>query len=178
VIFKIIAFFVIALVGIGLLLAIVSEFAPNFTGPVMCRIYQTGLALMPVSESMKPQLPWYCTPTDCTYRRVKLPVETDEELSGELAKYLLKCWECSEEGKKPRTFICYELYSERETDERSVTQQLKAMGRCGILPNNFIDSGRQEFDCGDKNKIYWEGRKATQTIIIKYDAFTHRLVVS
>lgn len=177
-IFKTIAFFLIALLGIGFLLAIISEFAPNWTGPIICRLYQTGLALMPVSDAMKPSLPWYCLQNECKYRRIRLLVKSNADLSKELANYMLKCWECSKRGKKSKTFICFELYSEMETDERMVTEWIRDMGMCNILPNNRIDFNKHSFDCGGENKIYWEGQKVTETIIIKYDAFTHRLVVS
>jgi hypothetical protein len=46
------------------------------------------------------------------------------------------------------------------------------------LQNNYLDADRGNINCGNENKLYWGaddliGRDIT--VIIKYNAFTHRL---
>lgn len=178
-IFKVIVFTVIALAGIGLLLSVVTTIAPNFTGPVMCGVYQAVMGIMPVPEESKPPLPWYCTSTrGCEMQRKELSSETPDALAEEMADYLVNCWECSERGEEAQTFTCYELYTDLEVEEREVTEKIKEKGMCGILPNNVLDADESNIECGSGNKIYWDGDKLRETIIVKYDSFRHRLLVS
>jgi len=146
--FNTIIFVLIAIVGVVILLMILNSIVPNFVGRPLCKLYQVVLSL-PLPKQLKPTIP------GCSIFPTMERITLDESLSNpsNLADYIEKCWEKSEEGKLGQTFICYELFMKKVNqpfNEGDITSKLK-----------------------DENKIDWKigiisGEELT--VIIKYNS--------
>jgi len=192
--FKILADVIIAIFAIMVFILIFKTVTPGFYGQALCRIYEAVQAV-PLPEFLRPSI------SECSisYRTEKITIEeSDAAVIAEalLEKYILPCWKekagCTRENetnpfpcKAGATFSCYELMIRRMSnfvDERLINNLMKLHGYCNILPNNFLDYEKQSDDCGDLNKIYWnvEGGVINGTyavVVVKYDAFHHRIEV-
>ena len=178
--FQLIAEVVITLAAVFVILAIYYGFLPGFTGPALCKIYQVVLSL-PIPSSIKP------TVSECsiqpTYERFTISDIDPAKVTDDIATNIINCWQQKAgSGKSGITFICYEIHLTRvdgNVTESGVANILKQKGYCDTLPNNFLDEEQQSFDCGNLNKIYWTATigGSDYDVIIKYDAFQHRIEV-
>lgn len=176
-IMRIIVFTLLAIVGIAFLLLLLANIYPTFGQTVSCRLYQSITGIVPTSQETRPTLPWYCYPSECRFVRATVKAETPEELAETVAFHAYRCWRCAEMGSAPRDVMCSELYSELSTDEVAVTQELQDNNHCNELPNSemeFSETG----GCGNANKIYFNSQRLSGTIVIKYDSYSHRIMVS
>jgi len=175
--FSTIAFVIIALVAVIVLLSIFRSMLPEIIGKSFCKVYQAILVL-PLPSFLKPTIPG-CSLTPNMER-----VELKGIGAAKLTDYIINCWEKADLGKGGQTFICYEIFTrtiDTPITEKDVTDIIKQKDYCETLPNNFLDIENQDYDgCEDENLIFWridsiEGKD--MTIIIKYNAFVHRLEV-
>lgn len=166
----------LAILAIVVLLMIFRSMIPSLFGRSFCKVYQVILVL-PLPSFLKPTIPG-CTITPQTER-----IYLNDGNAPVLATYIESCWRKSDYGKGGQGFICYEIFMKsikENIDEVNVTKTLKERGLCEKLPNNIIDATDQKYDCGDENLIYWgiDNIKGDDvTVIIKYNAFIHRLEV-
>ena len=179
--FKVVAEILIAIVAALVILSIFQSLLPSTGEPALCRIYRVILSL-PIPASIKPTIK-ECTIQPETERFVFTETEK-QKIVDSLSTNMMNCWhEKANDGKSGITFICYEIFLKRvegEIKEEDVTTSFQQKGYCNILPNNFLDAERRSFPCGDLNKVYWQigtinGTEVT--IIIKYNAFQHRIEV-
>jgi len=177
--FTIVAYVLIAILGILILMAILNIMLPEFVGRTFCKFYLTILTL-PIPSFLQPTIPG-CSLIPST-ERIEIP--NRENTTEILTHYLKECWRKSDLGKKGQTFTCYEifvndfLYPLNETD---VTSLLKRQNYCSTLSNNHLDVEDVDYDCGNKNQILWKVDTTggnDLTIFIKYNAYDHRLDVS
>ncbi|MBI2674915.1 MAG: hypothetical protein HYX24_00530 [Candidatus Aenigmarchaeota archaeon] len=185
-VYKVVAMTVIALVGVLVFLGIVSALQPAFMTKATCSAYQGALAVMPFPKEAKPSLPSFCYPDVCTIQRFRLdekanpPVKSKDDVNRRLADLALQCWKCSDSGKKANTITCFDGYSIFPADEKGITKEIEAKGKCDFLPNSFLEYESQNYSCGTGNKLYFNSqeREIREYIVIKYDAFAHRIVIS
>ena len=179
--FKVVAEILIAIVAAFVILSIFQSLLPSTGEPALCRIYRVILAL-PIPASIKPTIK-ECTIQPETERFVLTETEKSKIVDS-LAENMMKCWhEKANDGKSGITFICYEIFLKRidgEIKEEDIAASFQQKGYCNVLPNNFLDVERSSFACGDLNKVYWQigtinGTEVT--VVIKYNAFQHRIEV-
>jgi len=175
--FKLIAEVIIVLVAIFVIFSIFKALLPGYFGRAMCKVYQVILVI-PLPEQIKPSIS-ECDITPDTERAVI----TGKDIDKNLAYYIEQCWEKTDQMKSGQTFICYELFLKSITvgvQESDVAKILREDGYCDKIANNYLEFEDRGFDCGDENKLYWkigEIKGKDITIIIKYDAFHHRIEV-
>jgi hypothetical protein len=177
-IFRVIVFAFLAIVGLGFLLLILANLYPAFGTSISCRLYQAITGVVPTPQETRPSLPWYCYPSECKFIRTIVEAANSQELAESVAFQAYRCWRCADYGKGPRDVLCAELYSEHSTDEAGVVSALQAKGHCPDLPDNVIDSTEESTGCGEGNKVFFSSPAITGTIIIKYDSYAHRIVIS
>ena len=174
--FSTVAFVIIGLVAVWIVLSVFQSMLPGFIGKAFCKVYQAILTL-PLPSYLKPTIPG-CFLTPSMER-----IELKELDANELTDYIINCWEKSDSGKGGQTFICYEIFARTITSsilEKHVTDIIKQKNYCSILPNNILDVENQNYDCGGENLILWkigEIKGKDVTIVIKYNAFVHKLEV-
>lgn len=168
----------IALVSVSVLLSITGLLAPGFMGPPICAASQGMLALLPVAPESKPSLPDFCFQEGRKLERIRLSVETNRELAEKTAYYIDRCWASADSGRYARTFLCYELYSEKSTTEKDITEAMKGQGACGRIGNSVIDATGEIADCGSSNSVSMVQPSVRGTIIVKYESGLHRISVS
>jgi len=192
--FNILVDVIIALFAITMFIYIFKTITPGFYGQALCRIYQAVQAV-PLPDFMKPSI------SECSlsYTTQKVTIEErDADVIADvlLEKYILPCWlekagckRVNETNPFPcevgDTFSCYELMIrkvEGSVTEEKISSMMKYRGYCDNLPNNFLDYEKKKDECGDLNKIFWnvEGGVINGTyavVVVKYDAFHHRIEV-
>ena len=176
-IFRVLVFAFLAIIGLAFLMLVLSNVYPSFGSTISCRLYQAVSGIVPTPQETRPSLPWYCYPSECKFVRISSDATTSEELAEAVAFQSYRCWRCAELGTAPRDVLCTELYSEQITNEQEVTVALESKGHCAELPNDEMEFTDVE-GCGDGNKIYFNSPQITGTIVIKYDSFTHRISIS
>jgi len=170
--FNLVAEVLIALVAAFVILLIYQSFLPGFSGSALCKIYQVILTL-PLPSSLKPSI------KECSLQpqtdRITISDTDVGKITDALTSNIIDCWKLkADTGKSGITFICYEIFLKRVDGtirEVDVTSNLKAKGYCDILPNNFLDQERQDFDCGNLNDIHWQIgtiNGTDVTVIVKY----------
>lgn len=177
-IFRVIVFTFLAILGLGFLFLILSTLYPSIGTDVSCRLYQAVTGIVPTPQETRPSLPWYCYPSECKFVRTPVEAASGEELAESVAFQAYRCWRCAEFGKAPRDVLCTELYSEQATNEASVVAALQNNGHCPDLPDNLIEATEEPADCGEENKVFFNSPTITGTIIIKYDSYAHRISIS
>jgi hypothetical protein len=175
--FKTIAELIISLFAVGLFLAILSNMAPSVTAQSYCMIGKS-ISALPVPSSLKPDL------DHCGLHKETRRLVIDEPLTDDLLfDYIMNCWDGNFRGRGGQTHHCYELFvrdSPQIINEFSFSAHLAQNNLCRDLPNNHIESIGASFDCGDKNSLFWrigDIQGSDLTIVIKYDAFHHRVEV-
>jgi len=178
---KIVAEVLIAIVAAFIILSIFQSFLPGIGNPALCRIYRVILAL-PIPSSMKPNIA-ECSIQPTTERFIISESDKAKIIDTLVAK-TMNCWkEKANDGKIGITFICYEIFLKKidgEITEKDFTIKLQQEGHCSILPNNFLDSERMPFSCGNLNKVFWQAMTINGTditIIIKFNAFQKRIEI-
>jgi hypothetical protein len=178
---KVVAEILIAIVAAFVILSIFQSLIPLTGGSAICRIYRVILTL-PIPPSIKPTIK-ECTIQPETERFILTETEKAKIVDA-LAVNTMKCWhEKANDGKSGITFICYEIFikkTEEQIGEKDLNVVFQQKGYCNILPNNFLDVERVSFTCGDLNKVYWQAESINGTditIIIKYNAFQHRIEI-
>ena len=175
--FKTIAELIVALFAVGFFLLVVEGLLPGATGNTFCGI-GNAIASLPVPSYLKPSLD-QCGLTHKTVRQEINYSLTDEAL----LEYVEQCWKDNKQGMGGLTHTCFELFAWEVSGtitESSFTDKLKSEGLCESLPNNFFDSDGLSFDCGETNRVLWKiGEISGQevTIIVKYNAFDHRIEI-
>lgn len=178
--FRVIAYTTIALFAVFVFISISAEFFPTFTGPVMCKMYQASLGIMPIPDFAKPKLPWYCSPVE-QMGRVELSDTDAEKLEYELYNLIMSCWKKSENGAGRSDIRCYEVYLNPDgpITEENIALLVRDNGKCEELPDNHLDIENIDIPCGSKNSLYWEAEiKAGSNVVnIDYEYYFHRIVV-
>lgn len=179
--FQLVAEILIALVAAAILILIFQSFLPGYGSAALCKVYQVILAL-PLPSSLKPSI------SECslqpTLERLTIFDTDTGKITDQLTNKIFDCWQQkSDTGKSGITFDCYEIFINQvngNITEADVTSNLKAKGYCDTLPNDFLDQERQNYDCGNLNKIYWQIgtiNGTDVTVIVKYNALIHRIEV-
>jgi hypothetical protein len=192
--FKVIVDIIIAIFAIIVFVFILKSIVPGFYGQSLCRIYEVVQSI-PLPDFLKPSI------SECStvYKTEKVTIEESD--AGVIAdrlleKYILTCWKekagCTREtGTNPFpckvgvTFSCYDITIRSivgSITEQQINNMMKSRGYCDTLPNNVLDYEKTNDNCGDLNKIYWsvEGGAINGTyalVVVKYDAFHHRIEV-
>ena len=178
---KLVAEVLIAIVAAFVILSIFQSFLPGTSNSALCRIYRVILAL-PIPSSIKPTI------TECsiqpTMERFVLPETDKAKIIDNLVTNSLSCWQQkANDGKSGITFPCYEIFIKKidgTITETDYTFSLQQKGYCSVLPNNFMDIERTQFNCGDLNKIYWQIgtiNGTDVTVVIKFNAFQKRIEI-
>ena len=178
---KLVAEIIIAIVAAFVILSIFQSLLPGTSNPALCRIYRVILTL-PLPSSIKPTI------AECTIQpeteRFILTETNKSQIVDNLETNAMKCWqEKANDGKSGITFICYEIFLNRvdgEIKEEDLGVALQQKGYCNILPDNFLDTERRSFACGDLNKVYWQIgtiNGTDVTVIIKFNAFQKRIEI-
>ena len=174
-----IGFILIALVGIGLLIAFVSTPLTDLARDVFCYFYQDIFSKN--SDT--------CKPVDSFQKVVKLLPETSEDLARNIAAYSILCWESSTKSLKTKDTNCYKLLIESgefDVSETNVTDILMNEGGCNTLENSIAkDKDGNDIDysgrCGVNDKILWDIDVNVivdqKLILIKYDDSLKSIVV-
>jgi len=176
-IFRIIAFIVIAFAAVAVLLSIVTAVAPSFMGQAGCQLSQSILGMVPIPAQSKPSLPASCL-LDQGLQRVKLDVATNKELAEKVAQYIGQCWGSADMGRGARSFLCFELYSDKSTNEQAIADAMSQFNICSRIGDNKIDTTGEPADCGSANSVFIGSGELTGTILIKYEAGEQRIAVS
>lgn len=174
--FTIIVEIIIAIAAIIILFSLLQTMIFGAANSPLCPVYH-GLRALPLPGHLKPYVP-ECEGVSMTTQRLTLKRELTDKA---LLEFIVKCWERNDYGKGGADFICYELFLrdvESGINETTLTEFLKDEGWCDRLPNNFLEAEGKSFDCGEENKLLWkigniQGKDIT--VIIKYDAFNHRI---
>lgn len=177
-IFRVMVFAFLAIIGVAFLMLILSIVYPSLGSGISCRLYQAITGVVPTSGEMRPTLPWYCYSSECTFVRSPSKATTPEELAETVAFQAYRCWRCADKGNAPRDVLCAELYSEQSTDESKVTEELIVKGHCEEFPNSELEFNDIAASCGEENRLHFNSRELSGTIIIKYDSYAHRIAIS
>lgn len=179
--FKTIAEIVVALFAVGFFLFIIEAMLPGATGNTFCSI-GNAISSLPIPSYVKPSLD-QCGLAKAT-KRQELGELTEESLAG----YIMDCWEKNDYGRGGLTHDCYELFVysvPNKITEATFTAYLQENGLCDKLQNNFLDDSYEMTACGGANNVLWIMAKGSAekgnitgeevTVIIKYNAFDHRI---
>jgi len=181
---KLVADVIIALVAVWVIYSIFQTFLPGVSGQSFCKFYQAILTL-PLPSFLKPNIQ-QCN-IQPTTERLTLADSDKNKVTDDLENFIYKCWhEKASDGTSGITFMCYELFFGNISEtisEKDVASLHSSKNLCGLLPNNFLDFERKEFNCGNLNKIYWNVDGGSfngndVTVAISYNAFHHRIEVS
>lgn len=181
---KLVADVIIALVAVWVIFSIFQTFVPNINGPGFCKFYLLILN-SPLPSFLKPNIQ-QCNIQPET-QRLTLPDSDKTKVTQDAEDYIYRCWhDDANDGKSGITFVCYELFFSNVSapvSETDVTSLLVSKNLCSVLPNNFLDFERRNFNCGNLNKIYWNVDEGSfsggdVTVTISYNAFNHRIEVS
>lgn len=181
---KLLADVIIALVAFYVIFSIFQTFVPATSGSGLCKFYQAILNL-PLPSFLKPNIQ-QCS-IQPTTETLTMTDTAHDAVAQDIETYIYNCWhDKASNGSSGITFLCYELYFssiDSPVSEKDVTLVLSSKNLCSSLPNNFLDFERQDFNCGNANKIYWNAKGGTfngtaVTVDIKYDAFVHQIDVS
>jgi len=166
------AYILIAVATIFILITFLNYLYPNFVGSQLCRFYAL-VSSFPIPDFLKPDL------SNCISQETKR-IKVDFLDSDILLSYIISCWRMSDEGKSGKTFICYEIFGKNgNANEIELTEKLKSRKYCEKIPNNYLDLEKQNYDCGNKNSIFWNTtiNNSDITVIIKYNALAHRIEI-
>ncbi len=183
-VYNVIAMTVIAIAGVMVFIVIISVIQPNLMSPALCSVYQAALGVIPMPKESKPTLPSYCLPQTCEIQRFRIDekanIKSKEDLDKRFADIALQCWKCADSGRKAMGILCFDGYSVYPVTEKGITEAIEAQGKCDFLPNSFLDYEKQSYSCGTANKLFFnsEKKELKEEIVIKYDAFAHRIVIS
>jgi len=174
--FTVITEITIAIIAIGIFLVLLQTLISGTNNTSLCPLYH-GLRALPIPDYLKPYNP-ECEGVDATTKRLILKRNVTDEL---LVEYIMKCWKKSDYGKAGVDMICYELFLpevKTQINETTLTEVLIDKELCSKLPNNFLEVEGKNFECGKENKLLWKiGNIKGEdiTVIIKFDAFNHRI---
>lgn len=175
--FKTIAELVIALFAVGFFLFLVEGMLPGVTGNTFCGI-GNAISSLPLPSYVKPTL------DQCGLKKDTKRQEVMDDFSeAEFAKYVMDCWEKNDYGRGGLTHDCYELFVlsvPSVITEATFTAYMQEKGLCDKLPNNFLNVDFEMTSCGDSDRILWKIGDINGediTIIIKYNAFDHRIEI-
>jgi len=174
--FKTIAELVIALFAVGFFLFLVEEMLPGATGNTFCGI-GNAISSLPLPSYVKPTL------DQCGLVKTTKKQELDTIDEASFAKYIMDCWEKNDYGRGGLTHDCYELFVlsvPNTITEGTFTSYMQEHDLCNKLPNNFLNKDFEMTSCGDSDRVLWKiGDISGEdiTIIIKYNAFDHRIEI-
>ncbi|MBN2094662.1 MAG: hypothetical protein JW727_01310 [Candidatus Aenigmarchaeota archaeon] len=175
--FKTIAELIVALFAVAFFLLIIEGMLPGATGNTFCGI-GNAISALPIPHHLKPSL------DQCGLKHTSARQELQYPLDdATLLQYAEECWENNDEGMGGMTYTCYELFVWEVSGtitEETFTSLLEERGLCDTIPNNFLDVEKSGTDCGASNRLLWKigdisGEEVT--IIVKYNAFDHRLEI-
>ena len=168
-----IAYTLIAIATVFVLITFLNYFYPDFIGSNLCKLY-TLVSSFPIPDFLKPDL------SNCIVEAPKR-IRVEFLNSDTLLNYIISCWRMSNEGKSGKTFICYEIFGKNgNATERELTEKMKVLGYCEKIQNNYLDLEKQNYNCGNKNSIFWNFTiiGSDITIILKYNALAHRIEIT
>ena len=159
--FTVIASIILALVGIVVLLFIFEGMSPGFTGRSMCKFY-IAINTLPLPANFRPPLPEWCSIVPTTDRIVLKEITNDI-----MADMMVRCWDKASKGTAAQTFICYEIFVRKtgQVISEDSTNNIISERYSGILQPDKIEWKTEDIQGNDI------------TIIIKFNAFTHKLEV-
>jgi len=183
----IIGYFIIAIVGIGLLLILLSGPLSSLTNGVFCFFYQQMLHM----ESS------YCKPSATGPNQVNVCAKSKEgcnevatnaeEVARIIASYAIACWQ--NQRSATATVQCYNMFLETHPGvitESMMTQIMEKEGGCKALENSKVVDDNGELvdylgDCGTSDNIVWKvsgNFLYSQTLVsIKYDTDVKKIVI-
>jgi hypothetical protein len=184
----IIAYLIIAIVGIAILLILLSGPLSSLTKGVFCFFYQ----------SMLHQQSSYCKPTTSNVKQVTVCSKAGEgcdevaisaeEVARIAASYTIACWQTERSTMTP-VAQCYSIFFETHpgtVTETMMTQIMERENGCQVLENSKVvdESGNLVSyigNCGTNDNIVWEvsgNVLSSQTLVsIKYDRNVSKIVI-
>jgi len=176
--FKTIAELVVALFAVGFFLLIIEGMLPGATGNTFCGI-GNAISSLPLPSYIKPNL------DQCGIKVLSKKQEIEGPFNeAMLSQYVMQCWKDNDEGHGGVTHDCFELFVlevSGNITESSFTDYHISKGLCETLPDNFLEEEGAAKDCGEANRLFWKyagGISGSEvTMIIKYNAFDHRIEV-
>lgn len=171
--FSTIAYTLIAIATVFILITFLNTLYPNFVGSQLCKFY-TLISSFPIPDFLKPDL------SSCVMDQQTKRIKVDFLDSDTLMSYIVDCWRIADNGKSGKSFICYEIFVKNgNANEIELTEKLKSRKYCEKIPNNYLDLEKQNYDCGNKNSIFWNTtiNNSDITVIIKYNALAHRIEI-
>jgi hypothetical protein len=176
--FKTIAELVVALFAVAFFLIIIEGMLPGATGNTFCSI-GNSIASLPLPSYLKPSL-------DQCGLKIQSKKQVIEEPFNEamMSQYVMQCWKDNGEGHGGLTHDCFELFIlevSGNITESSFTDYQVSKDLCASLPNNFLEEEGTSKNCGDANRLFWKYKGGISgseaTVVIKYNAFDHRIEI-
>jgi hypothetical protein len=168
----------IAIVGIGILLAFVSGTVRESVNDGFCYLTQK-IGMTPVG----------CLVAGSTDGVIDINPKTTNDLALNLATYSIKCWQETVKNDQKTNIICSELFLQNhpgKLTEEGFTKVMENGGGCQIIQNYMVIDeygAPTEYsgDCGDQDQIEWKisGNviENQSLIMIKYDTTANRIVI-
>lgn len=182
IVFRTIGFIILAIISIGLLLALTGGPVREMANSVFCYVYKTFSPIVPGME-----IPLHCETSSCYVKRETVSVDSASELATYIAAYAVNCYTeggttCQDENN---ISICYELLIEKpfridETDVTKVMEESYESG-CLLLENSkVVENGvlkDYSGECGDEDKIVWLLEGGEKLVTIAYDLATNKIII-
>jgi hypothetical protein len=176
--FKTIAELVVALFAVAFFLIIIEGMLPGATGNTFCGI-GNSISSLPLPSYLKPTL-GQCGVKILSKKQVIDGPFTEAILS----QYVMQCWKDNDEGHGGVTHDCFELFVidvKGTVTESSFADYQISKNLCASLPDNYLEEEGASKNCGDANRLFWKYRGGISgsevTVLVKYNAFDHRIEV-
>jgi hypothetical protein len=181
-VFRSIGFIILAIISIGLLLALMGGPVRDMANSVFCYVYKTFSPIVPGME-----IPLYCETSSCYVKRETVSADSAGELATYIAAYAVNCYTqggttCHD---RSNVSVCNELLIKKpfritETDVTKVMEQDYEHG-CLLLENSkvVVNGALKDYpgECGDEDKIVWLLEGGEKLVIISYDLKTKRIII-
>jgi len=161
--FNVIAYVIIALIGVALLLLIITGSLQTAAKNAYCSAYGGIVLILPAPEGGEPTVPAFCV-YDQTVEDVVIREGDVVTVSRKIAGYAIACLKKTETLNLDGNVTCYDIVMQNVTDvgEENVTTILINEGGCEVLQNS-------DFGCGSRDQLIWNvdgGRITNQRLIL------------
>jgi len=159
------AYFVIALIGIIILFMFVTGRLSPAMRNAYCKILAGISGLLPIPKHLKPSLPSYCIPGKVVMEECIIRSRDPDAIAFQIASRVIACWKKTAEIDVGQDRLCYECYIEYGVD--------------GVVTETMVTNYLREYSSNYENIMSWKVGDITErmSVGIKYNANSKRVEV-
>lgn len=154
------AYFVIALIGVIVLFMFVTGRLSTAMRNAYCKLLAGISGLLPIPRHLKPSLPSYCVPERVVMEECVIRSRDPNAIAFQLASHVIACWKKTGEINVGQDKLCYECYVE--------------YGVNGVVTKDMVVSYLLEYSSKYGSIMDWkiDGIAEKTSVGIKYNAVT------